>query len=481
MIYLDNNIGNINLGHKQQNASQYLLPKKSAIKDTVYFSSKTDKKNNKDKNKLIACIAGGAVVIAVAIFAIMKYRQGKAPAKSLSDIKETVHSLHNNIESGNIVQTKEHSSSPISCTSDHTINTTSPTSSSFSAQSSSASSNEAELAQISSDLNAKDSEINSLTSQKKALEQQVIQHEQIVAETTNLVSQLEAAKDDLITLKTDNFIKMMAPNDQAMARAAFPKLEEYSERLGIISDDKDTLANFKALNAYIEQITPENINFVLNEGIQTIAENTGLLRSVLKDPENAHNLLSVLNTYNKNYLRSVLSCLPTKESKNNFDLINDLCNTLKLIVPEKQSIVDTILQDPKKYKINKMKDILSYLQEIKPENANFAFNQAFPLIQQNNGKLKLDSGGDIATILGNITPETKDAIQIVADNADKLQLDGLSLSYLISAITPENKKYITVLANNAKKIEIGGFISSDEFKKLLDSGEEGILKQAKEK
>jgi len=209
--------------------------------------------------------------------------------------------------------------------------------------------------------------------------------------------------------------------------------------------------------------------------VQAIAENFELLKTVLRDPENAHKLLGVLNVHNKDYLTLLLRNLSNLGTEKKGNRIEDLVLTLKLIVPESKPVIDVLLKDSKKYKITNMSNFRSYLQEIKPENATFAFNELMPLIVKNNDKLKLESASSISTVLGHLTPETKDAIKIVADNAEKLQLDDLSVAYLLAAITPQNKKAITILADNAKKFELNGFFA-DDFKKLLDSGESGISK-----
>ena len=94
VIYLNDKIGNINYVNGQ-NISQTLLPKNKDRFDSIHFSSKTDKKNNKDRNKLIAYLIGGAVIITGAILLIMQYRKGKTPVKTVKDIKEAAKSGNN--------------------------------------------------------------------------------------------------------------------------------------------------------------------------------------------------------------------------------------------------------------------------------------------------------------------------------------------------------------------------------------------------
>ncbi|MDD3149213.1 MAG: hypothetical protein PHV68_00105 [Candidatus Gastranaerophilales bacterium] len=97
-----------------------------------------------------------------------------------------------------------------------------------------------------------------------------------------------------------------------------------------------------------------------------------------------------------------------------------------------------------------------------------------PLLAKYKNELKIENASQIASILGHITPETKDAIEIVAKNADKLKIDDID--DFILAITPENKNCIELVADNAEKLEIRDFLSEYEHKKLLDKGMAQIKK-----
>jgi hypothetical protein len=89
-------------------------------------------------------------------------------------------------------------------------------------------------------------------------------------------------------------------------------------------------------------------------------------------------------------------------------------------------------------------------------------------------ELKINSSSQIAQILGHITPETQDTIEVIAKNADKLKIDYME--DFIQAITPENKNCIELVANNAEKLGIRNFITVNEHKELLNKGISGIKK-----
>lgn len=428
-------------------------------KQDVFVSSNTQSKNSdkRDDKKLILAIIGGAIIIGGIILAVMKFKKGNG---SSSDINK-------NIEKS-----------------------------------------------------------------KKELNEKFIQEE---------AKKLNEKFIDELVIKIE-------PKDKIIAKEALPILIEHSKKLNLSIDD---------YNEYLEQITPENKDFAIKEGIPLIAENVEKVNELFNDKSKNSYLLKYLNPDNKNLFKPLLEksvglkisnlrpfCITLKSitdknaefiskeilpeieknsdnfkwlvgdnvakffklvnSKNKNEFLNDtipiLLNNseklmlnkgeinvdfLKVINPETKNFVfydllPHLLKNSKKYKIQSSEDILAYLGAINSENKNLKINEIMPLILENNDKLKLNSGSIIAPILGHITLETKDVIKTVADNSEKLNLEGFAYSNFITSITPENKNCIPLIADNAEKLGIRNFYMDKEFKELLSKGKEGILETLKE-
>lgn len=271
--------------------------------------------------------------------------------------------------------------------------------------------------------------------QEDEMTKELVESQKRVRDLENEANQVKqeqelAAKQQIDEIIND-VIKTIKPKDEAIAKEAIPQLITHAKTLGISFDD---------FNKFLQHITPENKDFVIKEGIPLIAENMEKIKVVAKDSEKAHELL-------------------------------------KHVAAENQDIFTHVVDNAETFKVKSIGDVVDYLKRVKPENREFVFNEVMPLIIEHNEKLKLESAYQISAVLGHITKDTKDVIETIAKNSDKLDLDGLSTSYLISGVTPENKNCISVLADNAKKFELDSFFD-DDFKKLLDKGKDGILEEA---
>lgn len=467
MIYFNDKIVNANNWSIQRctNEKRSIIERNIANQtDSVSFSgaqSSEDKTQN--KNKLITYIAGGALLAAGIIFAIIKLKNGKAPSSDIGkDLEKGMKNLENDAASS-VPQSTSNANNGY-----------------HSSSRSKTASLDSEINQIHS-VNV-ESEKKLADSEKKLLElknkkQQLQQQLNKIDEEPKEIEILKQQKADLeakgMQLDVEQAIKIIKPKNEELAKEALPQLFKYSEKLGIPASTQE-INRFHELDKYINQITPENKDFAINEGIPLIAENMEKFKSALNDPENSHGLLSVLNTENKDFLSVFLN----KTDKSKFDKVQDVISALKLTTPENKKFIAGIIEESEKYKINNVKDVISYVNEIKPEKRYFAFNEVMPLIMKYNDKLKIASSNTMTQILGHITPETKDSIKIIAEHSDQLKLDNNSLSVFFPAITSKNMKCIPTIAENADKLGIRDWMYTSDFSELLNKGKEGIIKEA---
>lgn len=279
----------------------------------------------------------------------------------------------------------------------------------------------------------------------------------------NIESEIEKELGKLI----NEYIDFSKPKDPEIVREAFRSLNKNAEKLDI---------SWKDYNIYFDCITPENKDFVINEGITLIANNIEQIRKSFKNPEQANELLRTLNSENKEFLPLFIA----KADNSGTNKLDDLVNALKLTTVKNKKMMSDIMAEPEKYKINKLRDITAYADEIKPENIEFAFKEVFPLIEEQKANLNITTGCTIAKILGHITPETKDVIKVIADNSTKYKFSDTDLGEFIKAITPQNKENIQIVIDNAEKLDLAACWDSSDYADILNLGKEGILKKVKD-
>lgn len=474
----------INVNNSKLSSNSYQMPLKQDYQvksllvnnndektDSVSFSGKDSNSKKKNSNRTIVYVLGGLALAGTIIFAVVKLRKGKPSSVDVGKkIEKGIEDLEEKVSKNSISSSANKGGSSKTTGSSSSLGSNSGTDSSFSSRSDLDVSDKKRA--LAEELQSKNKEAAELQQQAEKLQAEIAEQEKMNAEKANLETELEKLKAEIKQSDIDHVIKAIQPENEQVAREVLPKLFEHSDKLGIVERDKDFVAHYKALENYLRQITPKNKNFAIMDGIPLLARNMEEIKATVKDPENAHELLGVLSGENYCYLDTLLNLL----TKSKTDKVKDIVSVLQKSTRDNGDIIFYLKQKPETYKITKIADVDGYLSGIKPENIDFAFKEVMPLVLEHNDRLKLNSAITLATVLGHITPETKDVIKLVADNAKKLQLDDLSLSYLLSAITPQNKAAIAALANNAKKFELVGFWP-DDYKELLDLGQEGIIKR----
>ena len=88
------------------------------------------------------------------------------------------------------------------------------------------------------------------------------------------------------------------------------------EKLGI------ELKDFKN---YFEQVTPQNKDFIVKKGISTLAENTTKINEIVSNPEEKYKILACLNDTNTKVLNDILD----NPKKYNLKVIDDIIEHLK--------------------------------------------------------------------------------------------------------------------------------------------------------
>lgn len=474
MIYLNDKLSDASCSKRRPIAqSTALINKSNAVgTDSVSFSGDTkNAKKNIDRNKLNAYIAAGIALAAGVIVLALNLKKGKKPSGDISKgIKNEAENLGKK-PSENVTGGGKRSR----------VDSASPNSAYDSHQSTPAE-------------NVPGKDDPSLLK----------------------IAEIEAK----INKQLDEMVEIIKPKDEKIAREAIPKLVDNREKLGIKLTD---------FNIYLDHITPENKDFVINEGIPFIADNMGKIKTVIKDPEKSHELLDVLNPENKNALGLLLdnakilrindsySLTPVLGSINakNIDLISkevlpemkknpdnfkfldsylDSSDFIKLFNKENTHYIlndtlPTILKNSEKLMIknSNQDDVLRFLKVITPENEKFVFDDLVPNLLSNTEKYKIKYGEDFLDYINIIRPENKEfmlneAIPLINDYGDKLNItSAYNLVKILEHVTPENKGCITLIANNAEKLDLKSDVLNRVAKinSLLDKGEKGILEELK--
>lgn len=385
MIILSDKISSVGYPTEKQIVQPRAIVNKNNVQgvDTVSFSGseQNNTKKDKNKNKLIAYLAGGLALAAGIVILAVKLKKGKAP--SVGTGKDIVETLEGNSKGSGLGD--------------------------------------------------------------------------------NIESEIEKELGKLI----NEYIDVTNPKNPEIVREAFRSLNKNAKKLDI---------SWKDYNKYFDCTTPENKDFVINEGITLIANNIEQIRKSFKNPEQANELLRTLNAENKEFLPLFIA----KADNSGTDKLEDLVNALKVTTTKNKKIMSDIMAEPEKYKIHNLSDITAYANEIKPENSEFVFKEVFPLIDAHNADLNITTGYTMAKILGHITPETKDVIKVIADNSTKYKFDDLDLGEFIKAITPQNKENIQIVIDNAEKLDLAGCFDCSDYADILNLGKEGILKKVKD-
>lgn len=479
MIYLNDKISNniypgLIVNSKPTNNKGY-----SSNSDYVTFSGNSVKdKKTQDRNKLIAYILGGAALVAGIIIAV-KMKHGKAPSikpgSEASNISE------------NGAKNVKHSSSSSS---------SSPSSSHSNPKLEEIKNREAELDKEKSELEAR------------------VRNGQKKVQDINLENEKAKAQ---IKKDLDDMIETLQPKNKEVAREVLPSLVQNYKKLGIKVID---------FNKYLDNVTPKNKDFVINEGIPLITENIEQIRQVVRDPENLHRLISPLNTENKEALKVLLEKSKNLKIENTFALSEVLENinaqNIGLISNEvipaieknpndfkwldnfllgdfikvfNKNNKDELLKDiipnvVKEFDKSKIRydgsDVLNALKVINPDNKKFIFDELLPHLIENSNQYNIRYGEDFVSYMHTINPKNKDfifkeALPILNQYGDKLGLSGTDrMAKALKFITPENKDNIKLIADNSEKLGFG--VNNDNistFEKLLKKDKKEILGENK--
>jgi hypothetical protein len=481
VIYLNDKISNnvypnsLIVNSKPTNNTSYL-----SNSDYVTFSGDSAKdKKTQDKNKLIAYILGGAAIVAGIIIAV-KMKHGKTPSGEsgkgiIEGAKDSSKKSSGNISENGAKNLK------------HSGSSSNPSGTSV----------------------QNDERLSNLDKEKEALQNRV-------NDLGKQVKSQEAVREEEAKL-IDRMIEIFQPKDKETAREVLPFLNKHHEKLGI---------ELKDYNKYLDNITPKNKDFIINEGIPLITGNIEQIKQVVKDPENLHRLFSSLNSENKDAFKVLLDKSKVLKIKNTFTLSEMLENinaqNISLISNEvipaieknpndfkwlddfllgdfikgfNKNNKDELLKDiipnvVKRFDKSKIKydgtDVLNALKVINPDNKKFVFDELLPHLVENAIQYNIKNGDGLVSYLKVITPKNKDFIfqeilPLLNQYSSKLKISRADeMAETLKFITPENKDNIKLIADNSEKLGFG--VNNDNistFEKLLKRDKQEILSETK--
>lgn len=280
-----------------------------------------------------------------------------------------------------------------------------------------------------------DSDLDKLGEKLEEADETIVKKQEGNDALQKQIEEIELIGDNNINQLSDGLIKLFNPEEEVAVREVLPTLISNSEKLNIAPED---------FGKYMDKITPKNKDFLKQEGISLLADKFEQIKTIVKDPQNIYKLFSTLSA-------------------------------------DKKELFNEILNSPEKFKIKKMLDIESYLENVNDSTKNFAFNDVLPVTLKHQDKLNIERGWEIASIIGAVRPDIMDTIEPLFANWDKLSTTKhcFEVDEFLHAITNENKKNIQFLIDNAEQLDLSSIQKSSELEKLLNSGVEGILRKTK--
>jgi len=177
------------------------------------------------------------------------------------------------------------------------------------------------------------------------------------------------------------------------------RLGETSAKLGL-----DHHSNFFGV---IGQVFEKGESFIFNEAIPTVIQN----RTKMLNPAG-------------DAIDHLITMLTPKNIKRVFK------NDLPAVLAHKNAL---------KLDKNSGSYVVNILTAMDKNGKDFVLKEALPLVLKNAKKLKIEDSYDIQSILTEVTPKNKYKLQLIADNAEKLEIKGRFDAFFMIRDTPEQE------------------------------------------